>query len=106
MKESREGWRFLTNHALVLLCIAQERDLRIRDISDRVGITERATQKIVTDLVEGGYIVPTREGRRNIYEIRSSLSFRHPLLRDREIGLLLQCLMGRSERKGRSRRKQ
>ena len=106
MNSSPEGWRFLTNHALVLLCIAEEPDLRVRDIAARVGITERASQKIVADLVEGGYVLARREGRRNAYEVRSNLTFRHPLLRDREIGLLLECLTGRRERKRHGRRKQ
>jgi predicted ArsR family transcriptional regulator len=90
--KSKPGWTFLTNHAHVLVCIAEETDVRGRDIAERVGITERAAQAIVADLVAEGYVVRTREGRRNRYEIRADAPLRHPLEKDHTIGELLVTL--------------
>lgn len=73
------GWTFLTNHAHVLLTIAEEPDARLRDIADRVGVTERAVQGIITDLEEGGYIRRERIGRRNHYRVVRGGRFRHPV---------------------------
>ena len=87
-----QGWTFLTNHAHALLCIAEDPDIRIQDIADRVGITLRAAQGIVGELVRDGYVAKTRVGRRNRYEIRPDLPFRHPLEADRSIGVLLSAL--------------
>lgn len=84
------GWTFLTNHAHVLLCIAQEPGIRMRDIADRVGITERAAQRIVADLVEEGYVSRTRVGRRNEYEVDRTRPFRHPLEHEHSVGRLLE----------------
>lgn len=89
---SSAGWTFLTNHAHVLLCIARDQGVRLRDIADHVGITERAAQGIVSDLVDGGYVTRTREGRRNTYQIISDGHFRHPLEDEHEIGVLLSAL--------------
>lgn len=86
------GWTFLTNHAHVLLCIARDQGVRLRDIADHVGITERAAQGIVSDLVEGGYVTRTREGRRNTYEVIADGRFRHPMEDEHEIGVLLGAL--------------
>jgi DNA-binding MarR family transcriptional regulator len=72
-------WTFLTNHAHVLLCIARDPDIRLRDIAARVGITERAAQKIVHDLAEHQYVAVTRVGRRNHYRLLPGGRFRHPL---------------------------
>ena len=80
------SWTFLTNHAHVLLCIARDADIRIRDIADRVGITERAAQRIVSDLVDEGYVERKRVGRRNEYVVNAEVPLRHPLSRDHEIG--------------------
>jgi DNA-binding Lrp family transcriptional regulator len=85
-------WVFLTNHAHVLLCIARDPDTRTRDIADRVGITERATQRIVSDLVGEGYLTRTRIGRRNRYAINRHGHLRHPVFKDLEIGPLLDIL--------------
>lgn len=87
-----EQWTFLTNHAHVLLCISHDQNTRLRDVADRVGITERAAQRIVADLVDGGYISRTRVGRRNQYEVHAELPFRHPIEQDSEIGSLLGLL--------------
>jgi DNA-binding MarR family transcriptional regulator len=86
----RRGWTFLTNHAHVLICIAQDPDSRARDIAERVGITERATQAIISDLVADGYMVRTRVGRRNHYELRLDLPLRHPIEADHPVAELLE----------------
>ncbi len=91
----RADWTFLTNHAHVLVCIATEPDARGRDIAASVGITERATQAIISDLVNGGYVIRTREGRRNRYEINPASPLRHPLEANRSIGDLL-VMLGRA----------
>ncbi len=83
-------WRFLSNHALALLCIADDPTIRLRDIAASVGITERAAHRIVDELVEGGYVSRTRQGRRNHYRVKTNLSLRHPLLRDRKLADLLE----------------
>ena len=83
------AWTFLTNHAHVLLCIADDPDIRLRDIATRVGITERAAQKIVADLSADGYVSVTRVGRRNQYRIIPGGRFRHPLESQHEVSELL-----------------
>ncbi len=83
------GWTFLTNHAHVLLCIDRDPDIRLRDIALRVGITERAAQKIVHDLATGGYVSVTRVGRRNHYRLLSGGRFRHRLESQHEVADLL-----------------
>ncbi|MFY1671658.1 helix-turn-helix transcriptional regulator [Plantactinospora sp. WMMB334] len=85
-------WTFLTNHAHVLLCIARDPGIRLRDVATRVGITERAAQRIVADLTESGYLTATREGRRNHYQLHPTLPLRHPLERDHQIGEILAVL--------------
>jgi hypothetical protein len=88
------GWAFLTNHALVLLCIAHDPGIRLRDIGDRVGITERAAHRIVTELGAAGYITRQRNGRRNQYTINTHLPLPDPLARNQNIGELLDILTG------------
>jgi predicted transcriptional regulator len=88
----RPRWTFLTNHAHVLVCIAEEPDVRGRDIAERVGITERAAQSIISDLVAAGYVSRTREGRRNRYAIDTEGHLRHPLQEDHTVGELLVAL--------------
>jgi DNA-binding MarR family transcriptional regulator len=80
---------FLTNHAKALLLISGDARIRMRDIASRLGITERATQRIVADLADAGYVDRTREGRRNIYEVRTDMPLGLPLQRDVDIGSLL-----------------
>lgn len=72
-------WTFLTNHAHVLFCLAQDSEIRLRDVADRVGITERAVQRIVTELENGTYITRQRNGRRNSYIVHKNLYLRHPI---------------------------
>jgi predicted transcriptional regulator len=89
------SWTFLTNHAQVLVCIADDPGVRLRDIGDRVGITERATHRIVTELAAAGYITRERHGRRNRYTINDDVALPDPVARERSIGQLLGVLMGR-----------
>jgi DNA-binding MarR family transcriptional regulator len=88
------GWDFLTNHAHVLTCVAHDPGIRLRDIAAAVGITERAAHRILTELVEGGYVLREREGRRNRYTVVTDLPLRHPLVQEREVGDLLEVLVG------------
>jgi hypothetical protein len=83
------GWTFLTNHGHVLLAIAEDSDIRLRDIADRVGITERAAQLIVSDLERSGYVVKVRLGRRNRYTVVRGQRFRHPAEADKTVDELL-----------------
>ena len=85
-------WTFLTNHAIVLLCLAADSSQRLRDVAVAVGITERAAQRIVADLEEAGYLTRTRVGRRNRYELHSDLPMRHPAQRHRQVGDLIALL--------------
>ncbi|MEK6252041.1 MAG: winged helix-turn-helix transcriptional regulator [Actinomycetota bacterium] len=94
-------WDFLTNHAHVLLCVANDSGIRLRDIASAVGITERGAHKILTELVDEGYVLRERHGRRNRYTVKPELPLRHPLVHDREVGDLLKVLL-RPERPGRN----
>jgi DNA-binding MarR family transcriptional regulator len=85
-------WVFLTNHAHVLLCVARDPYARARDIAETVGITERAAQRLLSDLIAAGYLERTKIGRRNRYEINRRGQLRHPVFRDFQIGPLLDIL--------------
>jgi DNA-binding MarR family transcriptional regulator len=87
------SWTFLSHHAQVLLCISRDPDARLREIASAVGITERAVQAIVNDLVEAGYVGRTRVGRRNHYSVNAKMPMRHRLQHDLDAGTLLR-LMG------------
>ncbi|MGV8969782.1 MAG: helix-turn-helix transcriptional regulator [Microbacteriaceae bacterium] len=82
-------WTFLTNHAHVLLCVAENPNVRLRDIAEQVGITERAAQRIVTELEEAGYLERVRDGRRNVYHLNRAMPLRHPQDNGHRIGELL-----------------
>jgi DNA-binding Lrp family transcriptional regulator len=84
---------FLTNHGLVLLCIAEDPRIRLREIAASVQITERAAQRIVSDLIGAGYVDRAREGRRNLYAIRGDLPITLPSQRDIELNSLLTVLL-------------
>jgi len=87
------GWQFVTNHTQVLLCLARNPEVRLRDVADQVGITERAAQKILADLVEAGFVQRERIGRRNHYVIdREAPMLRHAAQDGQEIGGLLSLL--------------
>ena len=85
---------FLTNHARVLLCIARDPDPRLRDIADRLGITERSAHGIVADLAEAGYVVKHKDGRRNRYQIQAHMPLREPASQEPAIGEVLALLTG------------
>lgn len=85
-------WTFLTNHAHTLLCIARDPGIRLRDVAERVGVTERAAQRIVSDLVEAGYLDRLREGRRNTYRVKANRPLRHPVERGYNVGAILEVL--------------
>lgn len=89
---ARPTWTFLTNHGHVLVCIAEDPGIRVRDIAARVGITERAAQSLIADLVAEGYVTRTRVGRRNQYEIHSDVPLRHPIEGGHSVGELLVSL--------------
>ena len=73
-------WKFITNHAQVLLCVAHDPEIRLREIAEACGITERAAHRIIADLEEAGYISRERIGRRNRYEFHPEVAMRHPRL--------------------------
>ena len=87
-----ENWTFLTNYGHVLLCIADDPEIRLKDVAEKVGITERSTQRIVADLVEEGYLKHAKVGRRNRYQLRLDLPLRHPIERENQVGVLLNLL--------------
>ena len=89
-----ESWSFLTNHARVLLRIADDPDARLRDIAAALGITERSAYSIVTDLTAAGYVVKQKDGRRNRYQIQTHLPLPEPTSRKRTIGEILALLAG------------
>ena len=86
------GWKFVTNHALVLCQIAQQPRITIREISLTLGITEKATHKIITDLETDGYVTKIREGRRLRYRVNPDLFLRDEMLQDKAVGSLLEVL--------------
>ena len=95
-RERREvSWTFLSNHAHVLLCLARDPSLRLRDVAAEVGITERAVQKIVADLEAGGVLTRRRQGRRNRYEIDPHVPLRHPIEAHCQIGDLMRMVLER-----------
>jgi hypothetical protein len=87
---SRPQWMFLSNHAHALLYLAQHPDARLRDIADAVGITERFTHTVVSDLIETGYLTVSKQGRRNTYHVNDDLTFRHPLEQGARISSLIE----------------
>ena len=88
------SWTFLTNHARVLLCIAHDPGVRLRDIAASLDITERSAYGIVTDLAQAGYIVKQKDGRRNRYQIQTHLPLPEPSSRERTLGEVLTLLAG------------
>lgn len=86
------GWTFVTNHTRVLLCIARNPDVRLRDVAEEVEITERAVQRIVRDLADAGFLQRERIGRRNRYVINRTGAMRHPAQVGHQVGALLDLL--------------
>jgi predicted transcriptional regulator len=85
-------WTFLTNHSHVLLCLFRRPDQRLWEVASAVGITERMVQRIVAELVAGGYLKIQKSGRRNHYTVAENLALRHPLEKQHSIGELLTLL--------------
>ena len=91
---SATSWTFLTTHARVLLCIARDPGIRLRDIAIRLDITERSAYGIVTDLTRAGYIVKQKDGRRNRYQIQAHLPLPESTSQERTVGEVLALLSG------------
>ena len=87
-------WTFLTNHAHVLICIADNPEVRMRDVAARVGVTERAVQRIVAELEEAGYLSHERVGRCNRYNVHTALPLRHPIEQHCLVASLLKPILG------------
>jgi DNA-binding transcriptional ArsR family regulator len=96
MSDPTSGWTFLSNHTHVLVCLAADGDLTLREIAARVGVTERAVQRIVAELEEGGVLERRRDGRRNLYRINTDAPLRHPLEAHCRIGELLAMIVARA----------
>ena len=104
--ENAKQWTFLTNHAMVLNCIARSPSITAWEISLAVGIQERSTRRIIADLVEAGYVTTEKEGRRNRYVIREHLPLRHPSGSATEVGDLLDILNPKRGKRSSPREKQ
>lgn len=91
------GWTFLTNHSHVLICLARNPDLRLRDLSEQVGITERAVQSIIRDLEVAGIVARHRVGRRNRYEVHPEHPMRHPVEAGHTVAEVLEVLVPRGD---------
>lgn len=89
-------WTFLTNHSHVLLVLAKDQAMVLREVAARVGITERAVQRIIAELEEGGFIVREKIGRQNRYRIRRDHRLRHPIEQHCTIGELLNLILQKS----------
>lgn len=90
-------WTFVTNHALVLIEVWQQPDITVRAIAERIGITERATHRILAALARDGYLSRKRVGRNNYYFVERDTRFRHPHLAHLQISLLLEAVGRRSK---------
>ena len=95
--DARPTWTFLTHHARVLILIARDPGIRLRDVATACDITERTVQGIVADLEDAGYLTHTREGRRNRYQVISGIQFRHPAEAGRQIAGLLNLVNGHTD---------
>lgn len=91
----RPNWTFLTSHGFVLLAVAREPDATVRQIAGEAGVTERQAHRVLADLVQDGYVVRSRVGRRNSYRVNTEGAMRHPFLEGRSIGELLGALAAR-----------
>jgi len=90
-------WTFLTNHAHVLFCLTKDPEIRLRDVADKVGITERAVQRIVTELETAGFITRQRNGRRNSYIVHRHHPLRHPIESHRSVNDLLNLILAQGD---------
>src|SRR4030042_1649977 len=98
------GWKFVTNHALVLCQIAQQPRITLREISSTIGITERATHRIVSDLEADGYLTKKREGSRLRYRVNPDVCLRDEMLQDRAVGDLLELIGWKRRRRQREKK--
>jgi predicted ArsR family transcriptional regulator len=99
--DDQKTWRFLSNHTQVLLSLHRDPNARLRDVAQHVGITERAAQRIVADLIDSGYVESERVGRRNRYHVNTDVAMRHPAQDGHEIGELLNLLQPEKHQAGR-----
>jgi DNA-binding MarR family transcriptional regulator len=90
--EDSAAWTFLSNHGHVLVCIIRDPNVRVREIAQAVGVTERAVQRILRELEEAGVIVRTRQGRRTHYEVNEGVPLRHPIEAQHSVGELLRVV--------------
>ena len=97
-------WSFFTNHARVLICISRDPGIRLRDLATTLDITERSAYGIVSDLVEAGYVIKERDGRRNRYRVQAQLPLPDPVTRERTIGEVLGVLVDADARRRRRRK--
>ena len=86
------SWTFLTNHSHVLLCLAKTPSIRIRDLALAVGITERAVQRIIAELIADGYVERLKDGRRNVYQIKGNKPLKHPVESHKNVEDLIQLI--------------
>ena len=93
--DAEAQWTFLSNHTHVLVCLAADAEQTLRDVASKVGITERAVQRIVSELEAAGALTRERDGRRNRYRLDTTLPLRHPLERHRSIGDVLALVLGK-----------
>lgn len=91
-QQSAPPWTFLSNHGHVLLCIARDPNIRVREIAQAVGITERAVHRILGELEEVGVISRTRKGRRTQYQIHEKMPLRHPIEAEHSVGELMRLV--------------
>jgi predicted transcriptional regulator len=87
------AWSFFTNHARVLICISRDPGVRLRDLAATLDITERSAHGIVSDLVEAGYVIKEKDGRRNRYRVQAQLPLPEPVTRERTIGEVIGVLV-------------
>jgi len=92
MNEEKHSWTFLSNYSHVLICLSRDPNLTMREASQQVGITERAVQRIVRELIEAGVLEAEKQGRRNVYHINRDIPLRHPLESHRTVGDLLKAV--------------
>jgi len=90
--ETSAAWTFLSNHGHVLVCIVRDPNVRVREIAQAVGVTERAVQRILSELEDAGVIVRTRQGRRTHYEVNEALPLRHPIEARHSVGELVRVV--------------
>lgn len=91
-EKSAATWTFLTNHTHVLICLARDPELVLRDVAAMVGITERAVQRIIADLEEAGFLIRSKEGRKNSYKLVLSKPLRHPIEASHNVSELIRAM--------------